>query len=239
MRNPEVDQKVLNSQFSKANETLALLMKRDGVEKADMQQSYRTIVGQLTALNPELEKEFAGLAFDEAVRAPGSVDVKPSLEGEGNIVVPTWRGEYVQRSDGTPYLDEFGPRGVYDVDVYQLKISEYFVSVFDKLDTADKLIDAMESPWMEKVSHRFKDMMKDDFTYKDAVDKLDKPRDPDRILNAAIKVASAEWAEKHPDVVEEYTRRAEEAARERMARRLDFGANDVNDGYDEEEQYGE
>lgn len=237
-RDPSLNQEDVAKDYKTATETLKELMKRDGVDQGDFNQSFRTIVGQLSSRFPELECEFGGLAFDDYVKSDGELSEHPSKKLGEKAPCYTWQGEYISRETGKPYDGGFYTRGTYDVDVYKLKMGKYFTDIFDKMDTPEKLRAALESPWMEKVQDRFITMMSADFPYLDKTSPLDSPRDPYRTFDEVIASVGEDYMAKHPDVAKEFARQEEQTRETQRRRRCDFGPDDVTDYSEGGPDYG-
>lgn len=243
MRDPSLDAegvKKLRENYDTAMKTLGELMEFDGVDAEDTHKSFRTIVGQLTSVYPEYECEFAELAFDSCVKEDGKKSARPSIDPEGATVCYTWQGEYMGK-DGEVFAGSFSPRGILDTDMHQSEIYAYYNEVFSKLDTAEKLVAAIDSVWYEKTAQRFKDMMRADFEVLDVRDSFSKPRRPDTVFETACGQAIEAWRDAHEDELPKFAELMTKMyERDHPGRNADFGADDVEDegGFDYEQFYG-
>ena len=183
----------LEKDYKGAMDMLKTLMKDDKVDVADMNKEFRSIVGQLTAVYPEYEREFSGLAYDNVVRSDGVAVERPSPDSDDIMTCYAWHGEYEWRDTGKAYDGSFDVRAIQDQDEHIQNATKSIKSIYSKLDTADKMFAALNSSWIEKARMRYLSMMESDFAALDVRKPLDRPRDAESCVDQCFRDAMEDW----------------------------------------------
>lgn len=183
----------LTEQYEGALSTLGKLMEHDKVNITEMNQSFRTIVGQLTAVHPEYECEFSNLVYDNVVKADGKETEAPSPDSKDIRVCYTWQGEYLNSETGELYDSDFSVREVMDKPQHMMRATQSLYNIYSKMQTADDLFAAMNSTWFVKAQKRYESIMGADFKVLDARDPLDRPRDAVAATQECFNQAMEYW----------------------------------------------
>lgn len=204
LRDPSIskeDASKLEGEYKTAEGVLQKLMEHDKVDEADMNVSFRTIVGQLTAVHPEYECEFGSLVYGDIVKSDGKAvdapDVVRNNLSKDSGQVYAWRGEYHYAGSGQDYTRAFDVRLVQDRDAHKKEAVAALDKVYKNVDTADDMAALLTSDWMVKMQKRFETIMGSDYRVLDAREPGDRPRDAIADTQACFDEAMNRWLYGH------------------------------------------
>lgn len=151
MREPGADRDQVLKEYKEAVQTLHSMARDDGISGEVLNQSVRTIAGQLIERDPKLAVCFEELSMRGVSRGQGKVE----------NMHETWQGEYLD-SSGKPYKGAFNPRIPRTPDEYGRVFSKFFSEQFKDCTTTDMLTDKMKSPELKQLCNNYVKFMLQD-----------------------------------------------------------------------------
>lgn len=151
MREPGADREQVLKEYKEAVQTLHSMARDDGISGEVLNQSVRTIAGQLIERDPKLAVCFEELSMRGVARGQGKVE----------NMYETWQGEYLD-SSGKPYKGSFNPRIPRTSDEYGRVFSKFFSEQFQDCKTTEMLTDKMKSPEHKQLVNKYVEFMRQD-----------------------------------------------------------------------------
>ena len=151
MREPGADRDKILKDYKSAVTTLRSMAKDDGISPDVLNQSIRTIAGQLIERDPKLSICFEELSFRGVKRGAGKVE----------NMTETWKGEYLDAS-GEAFAGAFNPRVPRTREEYGAVFAKFFSEQFDSCKTPEALADKMRTKEHKQLRDGYMDLMMQD-----------------------------------------------------------------------------
>lgn len=151
MREPGADKAKVLKDYKLAVKSLQTMAFDDGISGDVLNQSVRTIAGQLIERDPRLAVCFEELSIRGVSRGAGKVE----------DMVETWRGEYLD-STGNEFKGSFNPRVPRTKDEYGRLFSNFLNKQFENCKSTDELIEVMKQAEHKQVRDKYMECMMQD-----------------------------------------------------------------------------
>lgn len=185
MRVPNADIDAVINEYNEAVSLLHKCAEIDGITEEELNQSTRTIVGQMAERDPRYKNFVDELAFNNIERGEYYTVTATGPDGKTMVTKEVWQGEFFEK-DGSAYTKGFSPRQPGTTDDMLREFNTYINQTFSSCKTADALLSTMSNKNYQQECDRYCTMMVDD-TMGDTYAEF---------LN--------QWKEKHPDEAKKF-----------------------------------